>query len=148
MSSNQTMPFAGNLSGVQVYRNVPIAATTHIYMNNVYVYVAGYLEVPASGNAATGHTPVIALSEVDNSAGGAGDLTVDVMRAIQIDLPNDGTHPITQADVGVSRGYLSSSFAVSTNSGDGPPISATGASGIVEFNQSNQISGRPVRIQL
>lgn len=148
MPSNQTLPIALGSELAQIRRNVPIAASTHIYQGNVYVYVAGYLAVPASGNAGTGHTPVVALNEVDNSTGGAGDLTVDVMLGIQVDLPNDGTHPITQADVGVSRGYLSSSFTVSTDSGDGPPIAPTGASGIVEFNQTGQIYGRPVRVQL
>lgn len=148
MSSNQTLPVCGNLNKVEIRRGVPIAASTHIYLGNVYVYVAGFLEVPAVGNAATGHTPCIAMDEVDNSTGGAGDLTVDVMLGIQIDLPNDGTHPVTQADVGVSPGYLSSSFTVSTNSGDGPPASSPAVTGIVEFNQTGQIYGRPVRVQL
>ena len=86
--------------------------------------------------------PRLALETVDNSAGAAGDLSAQCTWGVEIDLPNDGTHPVAQNDVG-KPGYLSSSFAVSDTSADGPPVQY-----IVEYNQPYQISGRPVRVKI
>ena len=135
------VPLSGNLSGQQ-FNSFKIAAATLIEQGNVYVSVGGYLTVPAAANAATGFLPVLALETVDNSAGAAGDLSAQCTWGVEIDLPNDGTHPVAQNDVG-KPGYLSSSFAVSDTSADGPPVQY-----IVEYNQPYQISGRPVRVKI
>lgn len=135
------VPLSGNLSGQQ-FNSFKIAASTLIEQGNVYVSVAGYLTVPAAANAATGYLPVLALETVDNSLGAAGDLSAQCTWGVEIDLPNDGTHPVSQATVG-KPAYLSSAFTASATSTDGPPVSY-----VVEYNQPYQISGRPVRVKI
>lgn len=135
------VPLSGNLSGQQ-FNSFKIAAATLVEQGNVYVSVAGYLTVPAAANAATGYLPVLALETVDNSLGAAGDLSAACTWGVEIDLPNDGTHPVSQATVGKSA-YLSTAFTASATSSDGPPVQY-----VVEYNQPFQISGRPVRVKI
>lgn len=135
------VPLSGNLSGQQ-FQSFKIAASTLIEQGNVYVSVAGYLSVPASGNANTGFKPVLALETVDNRSGASGDLSAQCTWGFELDLPNDGTHPVSQATVG-GKAYLSTAFTASATSSDGPPIEY-----VVEYNQPFQISGRPVRVKI
>ena len=135
------VPLSGNLSGQQ-FKSFKVAAATLIEQGNVYVSVGGYLTVPSAANAATGYLPVLALETVDNSLGAAGDLSAQCTWGVEIDLPNDGTHPVSQATVG-KPAYLSTAFTASATSSDGPPVSY-----VVEYNQPYQISGRPVRVKI
>lgn len=139
--AEHVVPLSGNLSNQQ-FNSFKIAAATLIEQGNVYVSVGGYLTVPAAANAATGYLPVLALETVDNSAGAAGDLSAQCTWNVEIDLPNDGTHPCSQTTVG-KPAYLSSAFTASATSTDGPPVSY-----VVEYNQPYQISGRPVRVKI
>jgi hypothetical protein len=134
------VPLSGNLSGQQ-FNSFKIAASTLIEQGNVYVSVGGYLTIPASSNAATGFRPVLALETQDNRLGANGDLSAACTWGIEIDMPNDGTHPIAQSNVG-GKAYLSSAFTASATSSDGPPIDY-----VVEYNQPFQIAGRPVRVK-
>lgn len=139
---------AGNLLGVQVIKSAKIGAGVNVEQGKIYVFVEGYLKVPAVANAATGKRPVRALSSADNTSGDDGDLSVDVEYGFWVDMANDGMHPITQADVGVSPGYLSSATTVSTNSADGPPIGQGSAPAVISFNATNSVYGRPVRVEI
>lgn len=89
----------------------PVKAGAKIY--------AGALVVADAGYAAPGRTAVnlIALGranhQADNSAGGDGDLTVEVQRGVFL-FANDGT--ITQADVGKDA-YIVDDQTVANNDG-------------------------------
>ena len=135
-------PRAGNQNLVQVIKGVLIGAGVKVEQGKFYVFVGGYLVVPASANAGTGLRPVRALDNADNTSGGNGALAVDVEYNSWYDLPNDGTHPIDQTYVGKPC-YLSSAFTLSNNSSDGPLFG-----NVVQYNQSNNLNGRPVRAEL
>lgn len=143
-------PLVGNLLGLEVLKDVKIGAGVNVEAGKIYVFVGGYLKAPAAANAATGKSPVMACESVDNSLGADGAKTVTCQRGFRLFMANDGTHPITQADVGVSPGYLSSGTTVSTNSADGPPIGQGGAPAVVSFNKQppEGVYGRPVEVEI
>ncbi len=77
---------------------LPIAAST-------IIPIGGMVAIDASGNAlpaastVTGHVKGIATSGVDNSAGAAGDNSVELTRCIAV-LQLDATNPPTKAHIG------------------------------------------------
>lgn len=148
--SELLQPLVGNLLGLEVLKDVKIGAGVNIEAGKIYVFVAGYLKVPAAANAATGKSPVMACESVDNTSGADGDKTVTVQRGFRLFMANNGTNPITQAHVGVSPGYLSSATTVSSNSADGPPIGQGGAPAVVSFNKQppEGVYGRPVEVEI
>lgn len=143
-------PLVGNLLGLEVLKDVKIGAGVNIEAGKIYVFVAGYLKVPAAANAATGKFPVMACESVDNSLGIDGAKTVTCQRGFRLFMANDGGNPVTQAHVGVSPGYLSSATTVSSNSADGPPIGQGGAPAVVSFNKQppEGVYGRPVEVEI
>lgn len=148
--SELLQPLVGNLLGLEVLKDVKIGAGVNVEAGKMYVFVGGYLKVPAAANAATGKSPVMACESVDNTSGGDGDKTVTCQRGFRLFMANDGTNPITQANVGVSPGYLSSATTVSSNSADGPPIGQGGAPAVVSFNKPIpfSVNGRPVEVEI
>lgn len=148
--SELLQPLVGNLLGLEVLKDVKIGAGVNIEAGKIYVFVGGYLKVPAAANAATGKSPVMACESVDNTSGADGDKTVTVQRGFRLFMANDGTNPITQANVSVSPGYLSSATTVSSNSADGPPIGQGGAPAVVSFNKPIpfSVNGRPVEVEI
>lgn len=76
----------------------PVAATTIIPTGGMVALDAAGNANPA-GSAITGHVVGIANQGVDNSAGNAADLNVEVSRGIYV-LANDSTHPVTKAYMG------------------------------------------------
>lgn len=88
-------------------RSYPVAASVHIYEGTlVFLTAAGYAtDVTATGvNGFVG----VAVGEVDNSSGSAGDLTVEVWAEGEFVLQGTG---FAQADVG-SKVYAEDNFAV------------------------------------
>lgn len=135
-------PRCGNQNGIQVIKDAKIGNSEVIEQGKFYVFVAGYLRAPAAANAATGTRPVRALDSIDNSTGGNGAKTVDVEYGSWYDLPNDASNPVTQAQVGRTA-YLSGPFSLSILPADGPPFGT-----IIQYNQPNNLNGRPVRAEL
>ena len=121
-------------------RLVKLDATVAVGIGNMICEVAGYGQIPAAANAATGHMAGITLSSGDNTLGAAGAVSVDV-EPRTTNFANDGTHPCTQAHVGLTV-YASDAFTISNNSADGPP-----AGKLIEFNSAD-IQGRPCRVAL
>ncbi len=80
------------------YLNVPLAATTKIYLGTLVALNAAGNAVPASDTAAL---RVIGRAEetIDNSAGAAADRSITVKPGI-FQYQNDGTNAITKAHVG------------------------------------------------
>lgn len=81
--------------------SVPVAASTKILQGSIVARNAsGYL-VPASDTA---NLVVLGIAEdeVDNTAGGNGDLVCPVARHRAFKLKNDGTAPMTIAHVGTA----------------------------------------------
>jgi len=78
-------------------RSFPVAASTRIYQGTlVFLNAAGY----ASDATATGVNGFagIAVSDIDNSSGSAGDKQIEVLTEGDFELVGAGTY--TQADVG------------------------------------------------
>lgn len=148
--SELLQPLVGNLLGLEVLKDVKIGAGVNVEAGKIYVFVSGYLKVPAAANAATGKSPVMACESVDNTSGADGDKSVTVQRGFRLFMANDGTNPIDQGHVGVSPGYLSSATTVSSNSADGPPIGQGGAPAVVSFNKPLpfSVNGRPVEVEI
>jgi hypothetical protein len=88
----------------------PVAASTHIYQGTlVFVTAAGY----ASDGTATGANRLagIAISEIDNSSGAAGDLNVEVWADEDVfELTGSG---FVQADVGKVC-YATDNYTITT----------------------------------
>lgn len=147
--SELLQPLVGNVLGLEVLKDVKIGAGVNVEAGKIYVFVGGYLKVPAAAIAAA-KSPVMACESVDNTSGADGDKTVTVQRGFRLFMANDGTNPITQAHVGVSPGYLSSATTVSSNSADGPPIGQGGAPAVVSFNKPLpfSVNGRPVEVEI
>ncbi|MES2596393.1 MAG: hypothetical protein V4662_13695 [Verrucomicrobiota bacterium] len=80
---------------------VPIAATTKILQGTILARNAAGYAVPGT-DVASIVVLGIALEEVDNTAGAAGDLSVNVARARAFLLKNDGTNPVTVASIGTA----------------------------------------------
>ena len=121
-------------------RLVKLDATVAVGIGHMICEVAGYGQIPAAANAATGHMAGITLSSGDNTLGAAGAVSVDV-EPRTANFANDGTHPCTQVHVGLTV-YASDAFTISNNSADGPP-----AGKLIEFNSAD-IQGRPCRVAL
>lgn len=121
-------------------RLVKLDATVAVGIGNMICEVAGYGQIPAAANAATGHMAGITLSSGDNTLGAAGAVSVDV-EPRTANFANDGGNPCTQAHVGLTV-YASDAFTISNNSADGPP-----AGKLIEFNSAD-IQGRPCRVAL
>ena len=88
-------------------RSYPVAASVHIYEGTlVFLTAAGYAtDVTATGvNGFVG----VAVGEVDNSSGSAGDLTVEVWAEGEFVLQGTG---FAQADVG-SKVYAEDNYTV------------------------------------
>jgi len=119
---------------------VKLDASVNAQYGNMIVEVAGYGQVPAAANAATGKMAGIVLDEADNTGGAQGAKTcvVDVFTS---SFAADATHPPTQADVG-KLVYASSGTTISRDSGDGPP-----AGKLIEYTTSDP-QGRPCRVAL
>ena len=92
--------------------NHPVAAGAHIYAGSLVV-------LDASRDAAPGSVATTLLAagraeeEVDNSAGGAGDLTVQVRKGV-FQFANDGT--VARADIG-GTAYIVDDETVANNNG-------------------------------
>lgn len=121
-------------------RAVKLGATVSVGIGNMICEVAGYGQIPAAANAATGHMAGITLEVVDNSAGAAGALSVTVEPRTAC-FANDGGNPCTQAHVGLTV-YASDEFTISSNSADGPP-----AGKLIRFD-STDYQGRPCEVAL
>lgn len=76
----------------------PVAAAKIIPTGGMVALDAAGNANPA-GSAITGHVIGLAVSGVDNSAGAAADLSVEVSRGICV-LSQDATHPVTKAHMG------------------------------------------------
>lgn len=107
---------------------------------NMIVEVAGFGQVPAAANAATGKMKGIVLEEADNTGGIAG-AKVAVADVFTTSIAADATNPPTAADRGKIV-YASSGTTVSRVSTDGPP-----AGKLIEYNNSDP-QGRPCRVAL
>lgn len=119
---------------------VKLAADVVADIGNMLVVVAGYGQIPAAANAATGHMAGIVVTPADNTDGAAGDVTA-VCDPDTAAFANDGTHPCSQADVGHIV-YASSATVISNNSGDGPP-----AGKLIAYNTADT-QGRPCVVAL
>ncbi len=77
---------------------LPVAAATVIYMGSMVAVDAAGNAVPASDTAGL---KVVgrAMQQVDNSAGLAGDLTVQVDRLAAFKFANSATVPVTAANL-------------------------------------------------
>ena len=81
------------------------SAGLHPVAAAVTLVTGGMVALDAAGNAnpaastLTGHVIGFAVNGVDNSAGAAADLNVEVSRGIAV-LGNDATHPVTKAYMG------------------------------------------------
>ena len=119
---------------------VKLDANVNAEIGLMLCQVAGYGQLPAAANAATGHMAGIVLEPYNNTGGaqGAGSCVVDSITAF---FANDGTHPCTQAHVGLTV-YASSGTTISSDSADGPP-----AGKLISFDSSNQ-QGRPCEVAL
>jgi len=109
-----------NMPGVKPTPNVLglVAAAVHIYKGALIACVNGYWE-PA--DVAPDLELAIAMQEVDNTLGGAGDKTIQVefvKTKRLVLLKNDSGAPITQAQIG-GDGWII----------DDQTVSATGAIG-------------------
>lgn len=119
---------------------VKLAANVVADMGNMIVVVAGYGEIPAAANQATGNMAGLVIQPADNTGGAAGDVTA-VCVPDTAAFANDGTHPCTQADVG-NIVFASSATTISRDSADGPP-----AGKLLAYNTSD-IQGRPCLVAL
>lgn len=104
----------------------PVAATTHIFAGGIVVQTAAGFAEPADV-AATLIAVGVAKSEVDNSAGAAGDLTVEVERGVFRFDNSAAADEITQDDVGKAC-YLIDDETVALTDGTG----ARSAAGIID----------------
>lgn len=92
--------------------NHPVAAAAHIYAGSIVVLDASRDAAP--GSIATGLLAVgRAQAEVDNSAGAAGDLTVQVRKGT-FHFANDGS--VSRADIG-GIAYIVDDQTVADNDG-------------------------------
>lgn len=121
-------------------RAVKLDAAVNGELGNMIVEVAGYGQVPAAANAATGSMAGIILDPADNTLGIQGALSV-VVDSFTVAFANDGTHPCSQADVG-HKVYASSGTTISNNSADGPI-----AGKLIEYVPSD-VQGRPCLVAL
>ena len=80
---------------------VPVAATTKILQGTLVCRNAAGNAVPGSDTASL-VVLGIAAEEVDNTAGAAGDVTVQVERKKAFYLQNDPTNPVTIASIGTA----------------------------------------------
>lgn len=119
---------------------VKLAADVVADLGNMIVLVAGYGEIPAAANHATGNMAGLVIQPADNTGGSVGDVTA-VCVPDTAAFANDGTHPCTQADVG-NIVYASSATTISRDSADGPP-----AGKLIGYNTSD-IQGRPCLVAL
>lgn len=92
--------------------NHPVAAGAHIYAGSLVALDASRDAVPGSV-ATTLLAAGRAEEEVDNSAGGAGDLTVQVRKGV-FQFANDGT--IARVDIG-GTAYIVDDETVADNDG-------------------------------
>lgn len=96
--------------------SLPVAATTKVEMGKLACLNASGYAVEGSESATL--TAVGRFEEtVDNSAGGNGDLCVDIRRGIFL-FGNSGTDAVTQASVG-KRVYIEDDETVSATDNDG-----------------------------
>ena len=121
---------------------VPIKLDANVVapLGYMIVTVAGYGQIPAAANQATGHMAGIVQTPGDNTGGSAGDVTV-VANPDTAAFANDGTNPCSQADVG-ELVYASSGTTISRNSADGPP-----AGKLIAYNTAD-VQGRPCVVAL
>ncbi len=77
---------------------LPVAASTTIAIGGMVALDASGNAVPAASTV-TGHVKGLATSGVDNSAGAAGDNSVELTRCIAV-LQLDATNPPTKAHIG------------------------------------------------
>jgi hypothetical protein len=119
---------------------VKLDAAVNAQIGNMLVQVAGYAQVPAAANAATGHMCGVVINPYDNTSGAQGDGSCQV-QPVTAYFANDSTHPCAQADVGALV-YASDGVTISKNSGDGPK-----AGKLIGFDSSNA-QGRPCLVAL
>lgn len=88
----------------------PVAAAKRIYHGTLVFLASGYATdaIAAGANKFAG----VAAQDMDNSAGAAGDKTVETWRSGRFTLPGSG---FTQATVGVPI-YASDNYTVTTTS--------------------------------
>ncbi|MCJ8285110.1 hypothetical protein [Halomonas sp.] len=96
---------------------LPVVAGAEIFAGALVVANAtGYV---APGSTATGLTYLgRAEAHVDNSAGGDGDLTVEVRRGLAFRFANDSGDPVTQASLG-KVAYIVDDETVAASDGTG-----------------------------
>lgn len=81
------------------YRAVPVAAAVTVYTNTVGAVSTGGVAGPVSNGT---YNRILGLLQegADNSAGSAGDKTVDIQRDVSATFENSGTNPVTAAHIG------------------------------------------------
>jgi len=93
VTENQIMTGARDFKSL---RDVPVAASQHIYENTlVYLNAAGFAVVAVASATFWG----IAKFEVDNSSGSAGDLIAEVFQKGSFEVPYSG---VADTDRGVA----------------------------------------------
>lgn len=98
-TSNVDTARFGEQAVVRKLRELPVAASTHIYQGSIVALnSAGYL-VPASANASL-HIVGVAQVEADNSSGAAGDIDCSVERGAFYFANGSSTAAIVEADIG------------------------------------------------
>lgn len=119
---------------------VKLDAAVNAEVGLMIVQVAGYGQIPAAANAATGRMAGVVIDAYDNTSGaqGAGSCAVVPVTAA---FANSGTHACSQATVGALV-YAESGTVISSNSADGPK-----AGKLIAFDSSNP-QGRPCIVAL
>lgn len=138
MSEAYRPEFNNNLATYPGPSAVKLDAAVNGQLGQMIVSVAGYGQVPAAANAATGLMRGVIVDGNDNTAGAQGALSVTARPGVYA-FANDATHPCVAADVGKTV-YASDGVTISVNSADGPP-----AGTLTEYDAS---SATPCKVAL
>lgn len=121
-------------------RHEPMKAATAIGRGWLTVLTAGFVDVPSAANAAS-KCNGISMDNVDNSAGGAGDVFAGTESGV-IDCLNSGANPCTAADRGKDV-YAEDHQTIGNNAAAGSKIGTLEA-----FNPDGGMPGRPCRVRV
>lgn len=119
---------------------VKLDANVNAEIGNMLVQVAGYGQVPAAANAATGHMVGVVIEDANNTGGAQGAKTA-VCDVVTAAFANSLTNPCSQATVGALV-YAASGTVISSASADGPK-----AGKLIAFDPANP-QGRPCIVAL